>query len=298
MAWIAFHGSIVRRLKKFHDFRRMMNWEELFTLGILAAFWAEALELRESGDISDWSADYLCNDLLKMNIANPVTVLEAMINTGWIDRKVVKDTGEERLLIHDWIEYAGKFLQRKYKTNQRDRLLQIWMMHGLEYGAYDGTSHGSGKGIPKGFQMDAYVDDVDDVDNVDNTKGKKPDAADKTIKQIQKNSDILSVLDHFNAACKIHCPKGLKLTDIRKRIIDQRLFKDKISIEDLKKAITNFSKDEWEDRGKYCDIVYAIGIRNKVDNFAKWINYVPKGRKNGGQEIDSTDKFKRNGFAS
>lgn len=31
-------------------------------------------------------------------------------------------------------------------------------------------------------------------------------------------------------------------------------------------------KDDWENRHKYMNIVYCIGVRNKVDNLDKWLN--------------------------
>jgi hypothetical protein len=305
MAWIAFHGSIVRRLNKFHDFRRMMGWDEVYTLGVLGSLWSEALELRESGEISDWSPNYICNDLLKINCQDPEKVVEALVNSGWLDRKVDKTTGEVTLLIHDWTEYAGKYLQRKYKTNQRERLVEIWALHGLEYGKEGKGTEKEAFSVPNGTQKDAYIDNIDNIDNINNTNAGKgivsesgkedPKAKEKALEEDQ----IRHIMDHFNQECKAFCPKGLKLNDIRKRIIVQRLFKDKISLDDLKKAITNFSKDDWQDRGKYCDIVYAIGIRNKADNFEKWVNYSPKGKRYAaGQETDQTDKFAKNGFSS
>ncbi len=79
------------------------------------------------------------------------------------------------------------------------------------------------------------------------------------------------ILQHFNTVCH----KALTLTKVRKSIIISRLKEGK-TVEQLKIAITNFSQDTWEDRHRYCDIVYAIGVRSKVDNFDKWFKEVPK----------------------
>jgi hypothetical protein len=300
MAWIAFHGAIIRRLKKFHDFRRMVGWEELAAAGFLGSLWSEVLELRESGDISDWSATYICNDLLKINTSESEKIVEALIACEWLDRKTDKQTGEVKVLIHDWIDYAGKYLQRKYKSNQHETLTRIWMLHGLKYGKDGEGFHQEAFSVPSG-----RVHNIDNIDNIDNTntgKGTDPESGEEDPKAKEKalqEEQIRQVMDHFNQECKAFCPKGLKLTEIRKGIIKKRLFDDKISLDDLKKAITNFSKDDWQDRGKYCDIVYAIGIRNKADNFEKWVNYSPKGKRYAaGQETDQTDKFAKNGFSS
>lgn len=79
---------------------------------------------------------------------------------------------------------------------------------------------------------------------------------------------VASVLAHFNQVCQ----KALSLTADRKALIVRRLNEGR-TIEDLKKAITNFSKDDWPDRNKYMDLVYAIGVRNKIDNLDRWINF-------------------------
>ena len=41
--------------------------------------------------------------------------------------------------------------------------------------------------------------------------------------------------------------------------------------------------DDWEDRHKYCDVIYCIGIRNKIDNLEKWLNYKQKSNYGKGQ---------------
>jgi uncharacterized phage protein (TIGR02220 family) len=86
------------------------------------------------------------------------------------------------------------------------------------------------------------------------------------------NSQIAEVFNYFNTTLN----KRLKLDSPREAIIRTRLMEG-IEVEDLKHAILNFSKDDWVDRKKYVDIVYAIGRRSKVDNFEKWFNFAPKG---------------------
>jgi len=86
-------------------------------------------------------------------------------------------------------------------------------------------------------------------------------------KEIKENTTKETIMSYFNEVCK----KTLKLSPLRRKIIDNCL-KGGRSVDDIKKAILNFSRDTWEDRAKYCDLVYAIGVRNKIDNFDKWFN--------------------------
>lgn len=67
----------------------------------------------------------------------------------------------------------------------------------------------------------------------------------------------------------------LVFNDERKRVVEGR-YKEKRSLQELKTAVDNFIKDDWADRHKYMDVVYCIGIRNKIDNLEKWLNSKPK----------------------
>ena len=67
-----------------------------------------------------------------------------------------------------------------------------------------------------------------------------------------------------------------KLTPERKKLIEKRL-KDEYTLEEMKKAVDNFIQDDYEDRSKFMDLVYCIGIRRGVDNLEKWVNKKPKG---------------------
>lgn len=88
--------------------------------------------------------------------------------------------------------------------------------------------------------------------------------------QLTNNTYTEQVQEVFAYFC-LKLNKKIILTSERAKIIQQR-FKEERSIEELKMAIDNFSKDDWPDRHKYCDVVYAIGTRNKVNNLDRWLN--------------------------
>lgn len=105
----------------------------------------------------------------------------------------------------------------------------------------------------------------------EDTVSKKKDAKNKRKKNKvnKKKEDISTFLKYFNEKTG----KKYSLTPERKRIIEQRLKNH--SLDQLKIAVDNFIKDDWSDRPKYTDIVYCIGIRNKVDNLERWLNFTP-----------------------
>ena len=113
-------------------------------------------------------------------------------------------------------------------------------------------------------------------------KGKHKDTTVKYNNKKVKNSNkitntnkILSIyneiLGFFNETLK----KAYELTEAREKIITENINKGR-TMEQMKQAIENFAKDDWPDRYKYCDLIYCLGVRNKIDNFEKWFNYQPK----------------------
>lgn len=127
MAWIEFHAATVKRKLKFHEFRKSLGWSVLEALGFLGSFWGEAIEVCEGGEITTWSPEYLAELTgLKPDFAQ--RVWDALQAHGWVDC-----LGDGRLLIHDWLEYAGNFLRGKY-SGKRERLVEIWAIHGQIYG--------------------------------------------------------------------------------------------------------------------------------------------------------------------
>jgi uncharacterized phage protein (TIGR02220 family) len=87
--------------------------------------------------------------------------------------------------------------------------------------------------------------------------------------EIQK--DVTEFFSYFLLKTK----KDFKMNEERQELISKRLKKG-FTLEQLKLAVDNFVQDDWEGRAKSMDLVYCIGIRNKVDNLEKWLNYKPK----------------------
>lgn len=105
----------------------------------------------------------------------------------------------------------------------------------------------------------------------------QPSSSSSSSSSKEKNtytSACKEILEYFNEKCH----KKYTLTSSRKTTISSCL-KGGRSVEDIKVAIYNFSKDDWEGRHGFIDIVYAIGVRNKIDNFDRWFNEKPKGRR-------------------
>lgn len=99
-----------------------------------------------------------------------------------------------------------------------------------------------------------------------------PETEKRNVTVTNSNSkETTEFFDYFLLKTK----KDFKLTPERVKIIEGRI-KDGFTYEQLKQAVDNFVQDDWEGRAKLMDIVYCIGIRNKIDNLEKWLNYKPQ----------------------
>lgn len=96
-------------------------------LGLLGSFWCEVIELAESGEISGWTPEYLCERV--GSTLSPERVWTALVKHRWIDERA-----DGKRMVHDWLDCAGTFLRGKYASNNRQRLLDIWALHGRIYG--------------------------------------------------------------------------------------------------------------------------------------------------------------------
>lgn len=97
----------------------------------------------------------------------------------------------------------------------------------------------------------------------------------RTEREIESKKEINIYVEQFFTYFCQKTGKTLKLTPERELIIKTR-FLQGYPLEELKKAVDNFVIDNWQDRPNFIDIVYCIGIRNKVDNLDKWLNFKKK----------------------
>jgi hypothetical protein len=125
--WIEFHPLRIKRLQKFGDLRRDLQLSDNEALGLLGSFWGEVMELAEDGDISGWSPAYACERA--GSGLNPERVWTALVKHRWIDERA-----DGRRTVHDWLDYAARYLIGKYAGSNKERLVQIWALHGRIYG--------------------------------------------------------------------------------------------------------------------------------------------------------------------
>lgn len=118
MAWIESH-TVLSRHRKLKELALLLRLKPVYAMGHLHALWHDALEQQEDGDLSAWS-DELIAESAQFDGDAPKFV-SLLQDCGWLDGR----------LIHDWLEYAGRYLESKYRTSNPKRLIEIWAKHGL-----------------------------------------------------------------------------------------------------------------------------------------------------------------------
>lgn len=116
MAWIESHTVLISHRKLF-ECARDLRLKPVYLLGHLHALWHVALEQAEDGDLTQWSDEFIAESACYPGDAPQFVSL--LQNHGWLDGK----------LIHDWLDYAGRYLDSKYKTSNPDRLKAILEKH-------------------------------------------------------------------------------------------------------------------------------------------------------------------------
>ncbi len=104
----------------------------------LIRMWSGALMYAEDGDLwrgNDERSVRFIEGLADIK-GDPAVFIETLRLDRWLDG----------WLIHDWLDYSGRYLISRYKSHNRERLVEIWAKHGKLYGRDDSTSHGKCSG--------------------------------------------------------------------------------------------------------------------------------------------------------
>lgn len=117
MAWVESH-TVLGRHRKVVFLAHELNVSIPAAVGHLHLLWHSILEQQEDGDLSQWG-DRMIAQMAMWN-GDAEVFVSALRKHGLLDGN----------LVHDWLEYAGRYLLTKYKTSNLSRLHEIWAKHG------------------------------------------------------------------------------------------------------------------------------------------------------------------------
>lgn len=124
-----------------------------YAMGHLHALWHNALEVNEDGDLTGTSDELIAEySDYPGDAPQYVRLLQQHGFLGYRDDGGNLIAGSERLL-HDWLDYAGRFLINRYHTADREKLVRVWLKHGKRYGkstSYTGTKPSASRKVRLG----------------------------------------------------------------------------------------------------------------------------------------------------
>jgi len=135
VAWIESH-TVLGRHRKLIELAFDFKMKKAHMMGHLHALWHTALEQQEDGDLSRWS-DALIAQAAEWD-GDASEFVSRLREREWLDGH----------LVHDWIDYVGPYLIKKYSSGNIPRLKEIWSKHGYKYGKGHGK-YAKQKATPK-----------------------------------------------------------------------------------------------------------------------------------------------------
>lgn len=148
MAWIESHSVLVDH-RKVRECASLLGIKKVYLLGHLHAFWHKVIELAEDGDITSWTVEDIA--YYAQWEGDPQQFYSAL-NGRFIDERLrmrnesgLKNVqrGTRKItmrVVHDWLDYAWRYLYGKYHTSKPELLEEIKNLY---------TYIGNGIGKPK-----------------------------------------------------------------------------------------------------------------------------------------------------
>jgi hypothetical protein len=115
-------------------FKSKMRWSKNEAIGFLHRFWWTVLEYAPDGVVSALPS-VVMSESLGMSLDQFEQAVSALEESEFLRRN------GDMLLVHDWLEYAGRYLQENKFRRNPARLAQIHEAHGVANGM-SGTSPG------------------------------------------------------------------------------------------------------------------------------------------------------------
>lgn len=123
MAWLETHTALINHPKTL-ALAENMSWNKFEAVGRLHAFWAWVMDYAPMGDLRRFSANVIAGSV-GLTGEDGERFVQSLVKTGWIDE------GEGVFRVHDWPEYAGRYL-RNWKFKRRpDLYAQMLAVYGL-----------------------------------------------------------------------------------------------------------------------------------------------------------------------
>jgi len=125
MAWIESHTNLDRHHKLIR-FQTAMRWSRNEAVGFLHRFWWSVLEVSPSGDVTALTLPEVMSETLNMKLDVIQDAILKLEEFGFLDRV------GDKLLVHGWLEYAGRYLSESLFKRHPEKMSEVRSMHERE----------------------------------------------------------------------------------------------------------------------------------------------------------------------
>lgn len=132
MSWIESHQELSTHPKLFR-LSALSGYDQDICIAKLHRLWWFALSYAEDGDLSRFSNAEIGYGVGISDKTRAEQFVSSLKEARWIDA--------DTCFVHDWLDYAGLYLIKKYSSGYPQKLKEIWSKHGYVYGK------GQGKGV-------------------------------------------------------------------------------------------------------------------------------------------------------
>ena len=112
MAWIESHQGL-KDHPKTRRLTRLLSISLPAAIGHLHCFWWWALDYAQDGDLSKYDAFDIADACMWDGAAE--SFVEALTEAGFVKKE------QEKIIIHDWMDYAGRLIDRRQRDAERKR---------------------------------------------------------------------------------------------------------------------------------------------------------------------------------
>jgi hypothetical protein len=112
MAYVEAHQALLTHRKTLR-LARLLDLDKYATVGRLMALWWWALDNAQDGEIAKSDSDILA-DVMGWD-GEPDALVTALVAAGWLE------SYDDHFLIHDWMEYVGRLIERRRENAERMR---------------------------------------------------------------------------------------------------------------------------------------------------------------------------------
>lgn len=121
MNFIKLYTGLIRH-RKLIELAKDLKIKPVYAHAHLTTLWCSALEQAQDGDLSSWSDEFIAYSAHYEG--DPVNFVKLLQKNGWLDDRI----------LHDWLDYAGRYLMNRYGKSEKHVLENIWKKHDKLYG--------------------------------------------------------------------------------------------------------------------------------------------------------------------